>query len=394
MPVRPLVAALAALALVPAAAQASEQKALDLKPLLRDTSFLKLNDNTYSEAFTANATGDLTRIVVPVERRWWQDTGPGDGFEPIAVSLHEVGGDGLAAGPALASARIQPEDVPQQPVNSVGYVGGSVAAAFAAGPRIEQGHRYALVLDNTSMWDLIAGVADTDQADTWVRPAGSTGGWSPSVDVAATVVVDADDTPPPPPADLTAPVATIAAPAAGATFTLGSPATASFSCSDEGGSGLASCAGTVDGAPLVSGGALPAGTIGFHDVAVQAADAAGNTGSATARYQVVWPFGGLSVTGDVVQAGSAIPVRFSLGGDRGMDILSGQPAVRTVACAGGETDVVEELPAESQSGLSYDRGTERYQYVWKTSKDWGGTCRRLDLRLVDGSVHSAVFRMR
>lgn len=69
--------------------------------------------------------------------------------------------------------------------------------------------------------------------------------------------------------------------------------------------------------------------------------------------------------------------------------------MRTVSCAtGAAADVLEETAAESRSGLTYDAAGGRYHYVWKTAKEWAGTRRRFDLRLADGSVHSAVFRMR
>jgi hypothetical protein len=31
-------------------------------------------------------------------------------------------------------------------------------------------------------------------------------------------------------------------------------------------------------------------------------------------------------------------------------------------------------------------------YVWKTDKNWGGQCRQLDVRLNDGTEHTANFR--
>jgi len=45
------------------------------------------------------------------------------------------------------------------------------------------------------------------------------------------------------------------------------------------------------------------------------------------------------------------------------------------------------------SSLSYDAGSNRYQYTWKTEKGWTG-CRRLELKFVDGSVQFADFKFR
>jgi hypothetical protein len=121
----------------------------------------------------------------------------------------------------------------------------------------------------------------------------------------------------------------------------------------------------------------------------------------TAPTVELWPFAGFfspvnaAPTVNVVNAGSAVPIKFSLGGDRGPDVLAGTPGSQRVSCdPDASTDVLEETAAESQSGLSYDPATDRYAYVWKTSKDQAGTCRRFVLRLADGSSHTALFRMR
>jgi hypothetical protein len=54
-------------------------------------------------------------------------------------------------------------------------------------------------------------------------------------------------------------------------------------------------------------------------------------------------------------------------------------------------------PATDNPGgnsLSYDATTDTYTYVWKTDRGWGGTCRRLLLKLADGTYHHAEFTFR
>ena len=46
------------------------------------------------------------------------------------------------------------------------------------------------------------------------------------------------------------------------------------------------------------------------------------------------------------------------------------------------------------SGLSYDPDSDQYNYVWKTKKGWKGTCRRLVVRLNDGTEHIAHFEFK
>lgn len=81
------------------------------------------------------------------------------------------------------------------------------------------------------------------------------------------------------------------------------------------------------------------------------------------------------------KAGTAIPVRSSIGGDHGPVIFaSGYPGSNAVACSSGAlVDLVEETVAAGSSSLSYDKGTGVYTYIWKTDKSWAGSCRQLVL---------------
>jgi hypothetical protein len=148
---------------------------------------------------------------------------------------------------------------------------------------------------------------------------------------------------------------------------------------------------------------VPTTTVGAHTVTCRATDAAGNAGVATVPYQVVFDFGGFSPpvnnqpTINDATAGSTIPVRFSLGGDQGLDVLAaGSPTARPAACdATAPGDPVEETSSVKKEGLRYDRATGLYTYDWKTSKSWrGGGCRVLQLTLTDGTTHEAIFRFK
>jgi hypothetical protein len=94
-----------------------------------------------------------------------------------------------------------------------------------------------------------------------------------------------------------------------------------------------------------------------------------------------------------VKAGQSIPVKFSLGGDRGLEIFqAGYPKVATMSCPSGvPTDPIEEAASSGNSGLQYDPVTNRYTYVWKTQKGWTG-CRTLILRFLDGTERTALFK--
>jgi hypothetical protein len=99
---------------------------------------------------------------------------------------------------------------------------------------------------------------------------------------------------------------------------------------------------------------------------------------------------------NVTNAGSVIPVKFSLGGNYGLAIFqSGYPASEQISCeALALQDAVEELASSSTSGLTYDSSANQYVYVWKTDKAWAGTCRRFTVGLNDETDHLANFKLR
>lgn len=99
---------------------------------------------------------------------------------------------------------------------------------------------------------------------------------------------------------------------------------------------------------------------------------------------------------NLVKAGSAVPVKFSLGGDQGIGVFAvGSPSSQGITCdAQAPLDVVEETVSAGASTLSYDALADRYQYVWKTDAAWSGTCRQLAVRTVDGGTHPASFKLK
>ncbi len=92
------------------------------------------------------------------------------------------------------------------------------------------------------------------------------------------------------------------------------------------------------------------------------------------------------------RSGTAIPVRFSLGGNHPAPVFAaGSPEVTSVSCPKWTSDQIEETVSASSSGLQYESATGRYVYVWKTATNWVG-CKRFRLVLKDGTVREAIFR--
>ena len=97
-----------------------------------------------------------------------------------------------------------------------------------------------------------------------------------------------------------------------------------------------------------------------------------------------------------VRAGQAIPVKFSLGGDYGLDVFAdGYPKSETIACdSDAEVDGVEQTVEAGASTLSYAAGSDTYTYVWKTDTNWDDSCRQLVVRFDDGQTARANFKFK
>ena len=145
-----------------------------------------------------------------------------------------------------------------------------------------------------------------------------------------------------------------------------------------------------------SGSAFPAGTTVVN---CSATDAHNNTATGSFTVSVVYGWGFFPPvdnlpTVNTVKAGSAIPVKFRLSGNQGLNIFkSGSPASASYTCSGtAPTDAIEQTGTASASGLSYDATTDQYTYVWKTDKAWAGSCRALVVKLADNTTKTANFQ--
>jgi hypothetical protein len=155
---------------------------------------------------------------------------------------------------------------------------------------------------------------------------------------------------------------------------------------------------TVNSTPE-SGSVFPVGTT---TVNATADDGAGHTSTCSFTVTVLYDFAGFFQPVDnlpalnVVQAGRAIPVKFSLSGYKGLGIFApGSPESGPIACNSSDpaVDLTETVNAGGSS-LSYNPTTDLYNYVWKTDELWAGTCRQLVVTLNDGSTHRANFKFK
>jgi hypothetical protein len=161
-----------------------------------------------------------------------------------------------------------------------------------------------------------------------------------------------------------------------------------------------SCTTTITAtqtAGLPSGASFPVGTT---TNTFTATDASGNSTSVSFTVTVLYNFTGFFSpvsnlpTLNAVNAGRAIPVKFSLSGNKGLNIFAANsPASGQVTCASNAPaiDLTDTVTAGGSS-LSYDGN--QYVYVWKTESSWAGTCRQLVVSLNDGSIYRAGFKFK
>jgi HYR domain-containing protein len=149
---------------------------------------------------------------------------------------------------------------------------------------------------------------------------------------------------------------------------------------------------------LASGSTFP---VGASTVTCGATDKHGNYASKNFTVTVQYNWSGFyspieNTVVNRVKAGSAIPIKFSLGGNMGLDVFAaGYPISAVAANFDGVVAVndITDLSIASAGGssLTYDPLANQYIYVWKTDKAYAGTNRQLQVKLKDGTVHIGNF---
>jgi uncharacterized repeat protein (TIGR01451 family) len=171
---------------------------------------------------------------------------------------------------------------------------------------------------------------------------------------------------------------------------------------DPGATASDGCAGDLTSAIVVTG-SVDTNTVGFYALTYTVSDPSGHSDTKVRTVEVLpYNFTGFFApidnppTFNEMKAGQAAPVKFSLGGDQGLNIFAaGSPSSVQISCDSGDPILpVEETETAGTSSLSYDATTDRYKYTWKTESSWKNTCRQLTVTLRDGTVHTAKFKFK
>jgi uncharacterized repeat protein (TIGR01451 family) len=171
---------------------------------------------------------------------------------------------------------------------------------------------------------------------------------------------------------------------------------------DPGATASDGCAGNLTSAIVVTG-SVDTNTVGFYALTYTVSDPSGHSDTKVRTVEVSpYNFTGFfspidnPPTFNEMKAGQAAPVKFSLGGNQGLNIFAaGSPSSVQISCNTSDPiDPVTETETAGQSSLSYDSATDRYKYTWKTESSWKNTCRQLTVTLRDGTVHTAKFKFK
>lgn len=175
-------------------------------------------------------------------------------------------------------------------------------------------------------------------------------------------------------------------------------ADAPFKCAIDYGDGTAIHAGTIDAGTCV--GQTHAYTAhGTYTVRVYVTDKDGGTSTSTVPHTVVLAWAGFfppvesAPAWNRANADQTIPIAFSLGGERGLGVMAaGYPRSVRIACSSAGAVGGANATTAGIGPLRYDVSSDRYMVLWQSRKAWAGTCRELQVRLTDGTLHRARVR--
>ena len=146
-----------------------------------------------------------------------------------------------------------------------------------------------------------------------------------------------------------------------------------------------------------SGAVFPVGTT---TVTASATDDSNNTGSCSFTVTVLYDFTGFfspvinPPTLNNINAGRTTPIKFSLSGNKGLDIFAaGYPASQQITC-NSSAPISDLEGTETSGGSTLSYSPDQYLYNWKTESAWAGTCRVLVVKLNDGSEHTLLFKFK
>jgi hypothetical protein len=135
-------------------------------------------------------------------------------------------------------------------------------------------------------------------------------------------------------------------------------------------------------------------------IGVQVTDEGGLTAVATTTITIIYNFNGYLFpvvnppAFNFFWSRQVIPVRFSLTGNHGTDILAaGYPQSQRIDCTTlAPMGSAEATVSPGNVPLLYNHHTDRYIYLWQAQSSWRFTCREFTILFDDGASYSFYVR--
>ncbi len=189
----------------------------------------------------------------------------------------------------------------------------------------------------------------------------------------------------PPNIQITRPTATV--------YLVNQGVTSSYSCTDNGGSGLATCVGTV-----ANGAAVDTASVGAKVFTVNATDGAGNPASKTVNYTVAYGVKTLHDPTKLHKSGSTVQLELQLVNAAGLNLSSAGVAVTAVSVtrvSSSATGAIEEYNDDDpDSNFTFQNGQNLYRFKLKTTGYAAGTYLLSFRAGNDPTIHTVEFRIR
>jgi len=194
--------------------------------------------------------------------------------------------------------------------------------------------------------------------------------------------------------DKSAPEVWLNSPADGATYGFYQDVFADYGCTDV---SLMTCT-----APTPGGEYINTRTAGARTFKVTSKDTVGFITTVTNAFTVesTFNFGAFSApsneppTLNLVSRGALVPIRWQLPDGHGGYVTNpasfSSATVGSLTC-GSATVVPYGDTASGDAGIGYDAASNSFVYNWQTSSSWTG-CRKLTIKLKDGSLHELRFK--
>jgi alpha-tubulin suppressor-like RCC1 family protein len=169
---------------------------------------------------------------------------------------------------------------------------------------------------------------------------------------------------------------------------------------------------SLSGLAEQSCGALATSSVGLQSVTCTATDLAGNTGSGTAAYRVIYRFDGFlqpindtahplvcgsSCPPSIFKGGGTVPVKFQLKDANGNLVQSASLPLWLTPVKGAATSAPIDEGAFTDApsaGISYSWNGQEYQYNWKTKGFAAGFYWRIGVMLDDGQTYYVSIGLR